>query len=216
MASILHQNSYNPADIYNMGRDWLCYRCYQSTRVLAVLEKEKLARKGAPGRQEWVTSIELRPSEGRNGLAGRPVDLSPSWTTCKGRLVLKCGPGRLKAMTEANIRAGWRSTGLYPFQPSRVIPDVPVPSTPPRQGSRLSQTPLASITREKHEFLTQYGDIIRTPVKNRLQELSSAFEAVHARNTSLEKEKRDFRDAQTGRKRKKAGVTVSNLETHVL
>jgi len=34
---------------------------------------------------------------------------------------------RLKAMTEANIRAGWRSTGLYPFQPSRVIPDVPVP-----------------------------------------------------------------------------------------
>jgi len=122
---------------------------------------------------------------------------------------------RLKAMTEANIRAGWRSTGLYPFQPSRVIPDVPVPSTPPRQGSRLSQTPLASITRENHEFLTEYGDIIRTPVKNRLQELSSAFEAVHARNTILEKENMDFRDAQTGGKRKKAGVTVSNLETHV-
>jgi len=122
---------------------------------------------------------------------------------------------RLKAMTEANIRAGWRSTGLYPFQPSRVIPDVPVPSTPPRQGSRLSQTPLASITRENHEFLTQYGDIIRTPVKNRLQELSSASEAVHARNTILEKENRDFKDAQTGGKRKKAGVTVSNLETHV-
>jgi len=125
---------------------------------------------------------------------------------------------RLKAMTEANIRAGWRSTGLYPFQPSRVIPDVPVPSTSPRQGSKLSQTPLASITSENHEFLTQYGDIIRTPVKpvkNRLQELSSAFEAVHARNTILEKENRDFRDAQTGGKRKKAGVTVSNLETHV-
>jgi len=48
-----------------------------------------------------------------------------------------------------------------------------------------------------------------------LQELSSAFEAVHARNTILEKENRDFRDAQTGGKRKKAGVTVSNLETHV-
>jgi len=48
-----------------------------------------------------------------------------------------------------------------------------------------------------------------------LQELSSAFEAVHARNAILEKENRDFRDAQTGGKRKKAGVTVSNLETHV-
>jgi len=48
-----------------------------------------------------------------------------------------------------------------------------------------------------------------------LPELSSGFEAVHARNTILEKESRDFRDAQTGGKRKKAGVTVSNLETHV-
>jgi len=57
MASILHQNSYNPADIYNMDETGYAIGATQSTRVLAVLEKEKLARKGAPGRQEWVTSI---------------------------------------------------------------------------------------------------------------------------------------------------------------
>jgi len=57
MVSILHQNSYNPADIYNKDETGYAIGATQSTRVLAVLEKEKLARKGAPGRQEWVTSI---------------------------------------------------------------------------------------------------------------------------------------------------------------
>jgi len=105
-----------------------------------------------------------------------------------------------------------RSVPLLAFQSHPRRPCPPYSTSPRLQAL---QTPLASITRENHEILTQYGDIIRTPVKNRLQELSSAFEAVHARNTILEKENRDFRDAQTGGKRKKAGVSVSNLETHV-
>ncbi len=144
MASILHQNSYNPADIYNKDETGYAIGATQSTRVLAVLEKEKLARKGAPGRQEWVTSIDCVSA------AGRALPPSAIFTSLHPGRVAKADwcsnvvPARLKAMTEANTRARWRSTGLYPSQPSRVIPDVPVPSTPPRQGSRLSQTPLAS------------------------------------------------------------------------
>jgi len=65
MASILRQNSYNPADIYNMDETGYAISATQSTRVLAVLEKEKLARKGAPRRQEWVTSIECVSAAGR-------------------------------------------------------------------------------------------------------------------------------------------------------
>jgi len=62
---------------------------------------------------------DFRPSDGRNGLAGRPVDLSPSWTSCKGRLVLKYGPGKIESHDRGEYSAGMeinRSVPLPAFQ----------------------------------------------------------------------------------------------------
>ncbi len=41
------------------------------------------------------------------------------------------------------------------------------------------------------------------------------METVNARNTVLEKENQGLRDASEARKRKRAGITVGNLGTHV-
>jgi hypothetical protein len=36
-------------------------------------------------------------------------------------------PARDTALTKRNIRAGWAATGLYPFNPERVLKDIPRP-----------------------------------------------------------------------------------------
>jgi hypothetical protein len=36
-------------------------------------------------------------------------------------------PARTKAFTSRNIRAGWSKAGLYPFNPDKVLSDVPKP-----------------------------------------------------------------------------------------
>jgi len=36
-------------------------------------------------------------------------------------------PARERAMTKRNIRAGWAATGLFLFNPERVLRDIPKP-----------------------------------------------------------------------------------------
>jgi len=52
-------------------------------------------------------------------------------------------------------------------------------------------------------------------VKSHITSLVSAVETVNARNTVLEKENQGVRDASEARKRKRAGIIVGNLGTHV-
>ncbi len=113
---------------------------------------------------------------------------------------------------EHNIRAGWKATGLHPFNPQRVL--ITVPSTPTPVGP-LPRTPLASFTSENMEFLQSCSPSLPTPVKNRITSLVTAVEAVNARNTVLERENQGLRDASEARKRKRAGITVGNLGTHI-
>lgn len=51
---------------------------------------------------------------------------------------------REKALTSSNIRAGWRGTGLMPFNPSRVLDLLPSQPAPPQRPSYTppDQTPL--------------------------------------------------------------------------
>jgi hypothetical protein len=37
-------------------------------------------------------------------------------------------PAREKALTKRNILAAWRGSGLFPFNPNRVLEDMPKPS----------------------------------------------------------------------------------------
>jgi len=57
---------------------------------------------------------------------------------------------RATAMTEHNIRVGWRETGLYPFSPNRVLERIPPTLTTP---SRPSRQPLALLPANDLQFL---------------------------------------------------------------
>ncbi len=111
-----------------------------------------------------------------------------------------------------NIRVGWKATGLYPFNPSRVLDGVPGSLTPVRQ---LPRTPLASLCGNNIEYLQSCNPSLPTPVKDRITSLVGAVESERAKNTVLEKENQKLRDAVGIRKRKRAGITVGNLGTHV-
>ena len=91
-------------------------------------------------------------------------------------------------MTEHNIRVGWISTGLYPFNAARVIPSIETPSTPARSTPLLSHTPLASISSENRVFLQENESHLQTPVKIRLSSTTMALETAQARNMMLDKD----------------------------
>ena len=39
------------------------------------------------------------------------------------------GPARTQALTSRNMRAGWAKAGLFPFNPDKVLSDIPKPHT---------------------------------------------------------------------------------------
>jgi hypothetical protein len=40
-------------------------------------------------------------------------------------------PAREKAFTKRNILEGWKASGLYPFNPYKILTDIPKPVTEP-------------------------------------------------------------------------------------
>ena len=109
----------------------------------------------------------------------------------------------------------------HPLCPSRLRPcrsahstssTLPLPPTPVRPLSRI---PLSSLTSENMDFLQSCSPSLPKPVKKRISSLVSAVENAKARITVLEKENQDLRDANEATTRKRAGITVGNLGTHV-
>jgi hypothetical protein len=106
------------------------------------------------------------------------------------------GPARERAMTKRNIRAGWAATGLFPFNPERVLRDIPKPSAAlvipgiadvagACPSAEVSRTPVTPATPVTTEALTMLHDMIkhdtqaldkasRQRMQRRLQKLASA------------------------------------------
>jgi hypothetical protein len=40
-------------------------------------------------------------------------------------------PARERAFTKRNILAGWKASGLYPFNPDKILTDIPKPAAKP-------------------------------------------------------------------------------------
>jgi hypothetical protein len=98
-------------------------------------------------------------------------------------------PARDRALTKRNVRAGWAATGLFPFNPERVLRDIPKPpvkltiprvdgvtETYPREEAL--HTPVTPVTPITAEALTSLHELIKqgsyTPdltSKQRLQRL---------------------------------------------
>lgn len=79
------------------------------------------------------------------------------------------GPARTKAFTPRNIRAGWSKAGLYPFNPDKVLSDVPKPLhelTAPELnlrevGSCTHEVPHTPVTPVSAEALTSLSNVIK-------------------------------------------------------
>ena len=57
------------------------------------------------------------------------------------------------ALMEKNIRVGWKATGLYPFNPNKLVPVVEPPAKPCPSTLPPTRTPMASIQSENRNFI---------------------------------------------------------------
>ena len=94
-------------------------------------------------------------------------------------------PARERALTKRNIQAGWAATGLFPFNPGRVLRDTPKPPaqlTVPRANGvavvpcaqdEIPQTPVTPATAEAliplHNLIKQDAHTLDEISKKRLQ-----------------------------------------------
>ncbi|KAK4690099.1 hypothetical protein P7C73_g7, partial [Tremellales sp. Uapishka_1] len=122
---------------------------------------------------------------------------------------------RATAMNERNIRVGWRKTGLHPFSPDYFFSQLDRPPTPPPRSTPLSRTPLASISSENLEFLEQHSQNMNTPVKERFHILTEVVEGLKTHTVMVEKQLKELGDAMNPPTKRRAGMTVENVGTHV-
>jgi hypothetical protein len=117
-------------------------------------------------------------------------------------------PARDIAMTKRNIRAGWAATGLFPFNPERVLKDIPkLPAdlvilrhdgaARPCLSAEVVHTPVTPVTPATTEGLTTLHDIIkddtqtldkasRQRVQRRIEKLASAARISFAERALLQ------------------------------
>ena len=123
---------------------------------------------------------------------------------------------REKSITKAHIEDGWRGSCLYPFNPTKMVPGFDGTSQVRHSTPPPTRIPLQSVQNENRDFLTIHGADMKTPVKNRFNQLSSQLSTERTRSTMFGARL----DALTARinqpKRARAGISVSNLGTHIL
>jgi hypothetical protein len=62
-------------------------------------------------------------------------------------------PAREKAFTEKNVLAGWRASGLYPFNPDKVLTEIPKPVA----------EPTVPVVKTFETDLCSQGEVLQTP-----------------------------------------------------
>ena len=68
------------------------------------------------------------------------------------------GPAREKAFSEKNILAGWRASGLYPFNPDKVLTEIPRPVAEP--------TVTVTVIKTTEIDLCPEDEIVQTPTSS--------------------------------------------------
>ena len=107
---------------------------------------------------------------------------------------------RLKAFTPRNIRSGWTRAGLFPFNPERVLSDIPKPQVeeiiqhtadiPTALSGDVLQTP---VTWEGFTCLRtkiEQGSTLASPTQHHFQKLANATEKLFADRAILLDENR--------------------------
>lgn len=114
-------------------------------------------------------------------------------------------PARDRALTSRNIQTGWHAAGLFPFNPERVLRDVPKPiaevggidpEAEATSADLLSEVPHTPITPVTTEALTSLHDLIvrdthaldatnKDRLQKRIQKLASAAKVSFAAQALL-------------------------------
>lgn len=117
-------------------------------------------------------------------------------------------PARKHALTARNIRAGWAKAGLFPFNPTRVVVDIPQPivevagrSTVEAQvvtisQSDIPQTPVTPVSSEAvaslRRLIEQDAHLLdetdKQRLQSRLQKLTNATQLSFAERSLLRQE----------------------------
>ena len=118
-------------------------------------------------------------------------------------------PARDRAITKRDIRAGWAAAGLFPFNPDRVLRDMPKPPAEhPSFGAdtaaassqdEVLTTPVTPVTPVTVEALTSLHDLIkqdacaaapddanRQRLQKHIQKLTSAAKISFAKQSLLQ------------------------------
>ena len=117
-------------------------------------------------------------------------------------------PAREKALTKRNIVAGWTATGLFPFNPERVLRHTPQPpaeltvskangvvSCPQDQVLQLPMTPVTPVTTDAltslHNLIRQeLNEPGRDRIQRHVQKLASAARISFAKQTLFQDQNR--------------------------
>ncbi|KAJ5569171.1 hypothetical protein N7450_011657 [Penicillium hetheringtonii] len=108
---------------------------------------------------------------------------------------------RAEAFTPRNIRSAWSRSGLFPFDPSRVLHDIPVARSEPQITVPVGHSPTVTFNLSHTPSTSDHFALLRKEVekdirnldsvcKHRLQILSRAAERVFAERTLLLEENR--------------------------
>ena len=117
-------------------------------------------------------------------------------------------PARDRAFTRRNIMAGWKATGLFPFEPGKVLQDLPKPPTQllvpaagkvvvPCQPEEAPRTPVTPTTPVTTEALTSLHEMIKCDtltlderskqrIERRVQKLATAARVSFAERSLLQ------------------------------
>ena len=128
-----------------------------------------------------------------------------------------------EALSVKNILGGFRSTGIYPFLPTKVLRRIasssPLqqqtrPSTPPNpltvfNDAVLTDSPADFIAVQRANntlnTLIESGEPLPSPVKNYISRVTRSLMRLHARCTNLEKDNADQKAVLQARKRNLSG-----------
>ena len=117
-------------------------------------------------------------------------------------------PARTQALTSRNIRAGWAKAGLFPFNPDKVLSDIPKPPaelTAPKTNEvgsytqdQVPQTPVTPVSAEAvaslHSLIKQDASMLDETSKQRIQrhiqKLTNATQLSFAERALLQEQNR--------------------------
>lgn len=143
-------------------------------------------------------------------------------------------PARTQALTSRNIRAGRAKAGLFPFNPDKVLSDIPNPPaelTAPKTNevvshtqNQLPQTPVTPVSAEAvaslHNLIKQDANVLDEASKQRLQrhiqKLTNATQLSFAERALLQEHNRFLAEINNEAKARRSTKSQNLGEARVM